>query len=513
MTPVASFALAFATAFAAIVYIAAPNLFLEVGTWGDMAADMLHANALSRGDWLTTGHYSRHGFNHPGPAFFYWNALFEALPVDRAHAWIWGSVTLNALLVAGAATGLAWLLVPGGSAAVAVAVALFAAAHLDRDLGVAWMPTRLEAPFLLLLVSLAWLAGREARALVPAALACGMLVHGYVTMAVIVPALLAVTLVLARGSRAPWPSRRALLVHGGAALGVGALFLLPLAVEASRLPGGNFGAILEALGRSGSAPEAGWSGVSAAMGASLGGKVAILVPVLLLIVLLLAAAPPRPPVAVRVAHLACLSLAAFAIVVVAHWGTPAPMEGHSVHYLRTLGIVAAAVATAALRDALHRRLANGAVAGARPGAVAGTAAPAMGALAMGAALAVATALPQNLPSRVFDPQVYRNYPVRPVVDRLADAVERAGPRRAAPGPVAIDKAEHMYWEVSAGLLVELDARGIAACTTWRDMAYLYTEAYVCPEGSAADFRIVPEATCDGACRARGEGMGLVVVAR
>jgi hypothetical protein len=510
MNPLASVALAFAaavaTAFAAIVYIAAPNLFLEVGTWGDMAADMLHANALSRGDWLTTGHYSRHGFNHPGPVFFYWNALFEALPVDRAHAWIWGSVTLNALLVAGAATGLAWLLVPGGSAAVAVAVALFAAAHLDRDLGVAWMPARLEAPFLLLLVSLAWLAGREARALVPAALACGMLVHGYVTMAVIVPALLAVTLVLARGSRAPSPSRRALLVHGAAALGVGALFLLPLAVEASRLPGGNFGAILEALGRSGSAPEAGWSGVSAAVGASLGGKVAILVPVFLLIVLLLAAAPPRPPVAARVAHLACLSLAAFAIVVVAHWGTPAPMEGHSVHYLRTLGIVAAAVATAALRDALQTRLASGAVAAAGPRAAAGAAT-----LATGAVLAAATALPQNAPSRVFDPQVYRNYPVRPVIDRLADAVERAGPRSAAPGPVAIDKAEHMYWEVSAGLLVELGARGIAACTTWRDMAYLYTEAYVCPEGASADFRIVPEATCDGACRATGEGMGLVAV--
>jgi hypothetical protein len=505
MSPVASFALAFATAFAAIVYIAAPNLFLEVGTWGDMAADMLHANALSRGEWLTTGHYSRHGFNHPGPVFFYWNALFEALPVDRAQAWIWGSVTLNALLVAGAATGLAWLLVPGGSAAVAVAVALFAAAHLDRDLGVAWMPGRLEAPFLLLLVSLAWLAGREARALVPAALACGMLVHGYVTMAVIVPALLAVTLVLARGSRAPWPSRRALLVHGGAALGVGALLLLPLAVEASRLPGGNFGAILEALGRSGSAPEAGWSGVSAAVGASLGGKVAILVPVFLLIVLLLAAAPPRPPVAVRVAHLACLSLAAFAIVVVAHWGTPAPMEGHSVHYLRTLGIVAAAVATAALRDALQTRLASGAVAAAGPRAAAAAT------LATGAVLAAATALPQNAPSRVFDPQVYRNYPVRPVIDRMADAVERSGPRSAASGPLAIDKAEHMYWEVSAGLLVELGARGIAACTTWRDMAYLYTEAYVCPQGSTADFRIVPEATCDGACRATGEGMGLVAV--
>jgi hypothetical protein len=330
-------------------------------------------------------------------------------------------------------------------------------------------------------------------------------VHGYVTMAVIVPALLAVTLVLARGSRAPWPSRRALLVHGGAALGVGALFLLPLAVEASRLPGGNFGAILEALGRSGSAPEAGWSGVSAAVGASLGGKVAILVPVFLLIVLLLAAAPPRPPVAVRVAHLACLSLAAFAIVVVAHWGTPAPMEGHSVHYLRTLGIVAAAVATAALRDALQTRLASGAVAAAGPRAAAAAT------LATGAVLAAATALPQNAPSRVFDPQVYRNYPVRPVIDRMADAVERSGPRSAASGPLAIDKAEHMYWEVSAGLLVELGARGIAACTTWRDMAYLYTEAYVCPQGSTADFRIVPEATCDGACRATGEGMGLVAV--
>ncbi len=504
MKAASEFAAAFAVSFGLIVYVSVPDLFSEVGVWGDLAADMLHADALARGEWLTTGHYSRFKFNHPGPVFFYWNVLFEPLPVGRLHAWMWGSLTLNALLVAGAATGLARLLVPGGSLALAAGIALLAVAFLGRDLSGVWMPRRIEAPFLLLVVSLAWLAEREARALVPAVLACGMLVHGYVTMAVLVPLVLAVALLLAVVSDAPWPPRRRLALHGLAALGIGAALLLPIAVEATKLPGGNFGDIMAALEVQAAAPTAGWDGLRAAVDGSLGPDLPLLLAALFVAVARLAVAPPGRLLAGRLARLSVLSVASLAATAAAYWDTPAPMEAHSVLYLRSLLVVAGAMSAALIAGAaaLPRR----------GGAVRAPAAPARGAsvlagLVATVALAAGALLPQNLPGRVFAQDAYRQVPPTPWVARFAAEMERSG------APVAIDYTHHLQWATVAGVLATLTGRGTFACTTWRDRAFLYTDARVCPEGMPPSFRLVRAADCAGTCLVSGGDLGVQAVAR
>ncbi|RDC73314.1 hypothetical protein DLJ49_07010 [Rhodovulum sp. 12E13] len=504
MKAVSEFAVAFAVSFGLIVYVSAPDLFSEVGVWGDLAADMLHADALARAEWLTTGHYSRFRFNHPGPVFFYWNVLFEPLPVERLHAWMWGSVTLNALLVAGAATGLARLLLPGGSFALGAGIALLAVAVLGRDLSGVWMPRRIEAPFLLLVVSLAWLAEREARALAPAVLACGLLVHGYVTMAVLIPLVLAVALVLAVVSDAPWPPRRKLALHGLAALAIGAALLLPIAVEAAKLPGGNFADILAALDEQAAAPPAGWDGLRAAIDGSLGPDLPLLLAALFVAVALLAVAPPGRPLAGRLARLSVLCVASLAATAAAYWDTPAPLESHSVLYLRSLLVVAGAVSAAIIAEAAA--LPRGGAAP-RP-----TVAPARGVfvptgLMATVALAAGALLPQNLPGRVFAEDAYRQVPPTPWVERFAAEMARSG------APVAIDYTHHLQWATVAGVLATLTAGGTFACTTWRDRAFLYTDARVCPEGMPPSFRLVRETDCAGSCVVTGGDLGVQPVAR
>jgi hypothetical protein len=40
--------------------------------------------------------------------------------------------------------------------------------------------------------------------------------------------------------------------------------------------------------------------------------------------------------------------------------------------------------------------------------------------------------------------------------------------------IKLDYKDHMQWPVVAGLLLDLERKGIASCTTWRHMAFLYT---------------------------------------
>jgi hypothetical protein len=80
-------------------------------------------------------------------------------------------------------------------------------------------------------------------------------------------------------------------------------------------------------------------------------------------------------------------------------------------------------------------------------------------------------------------------------------------------PVAIDYTHHLQWATVAGVLATLTARGTFACTTWRDRAFLYTDARVCPEGMPPSFRLVREADCAGSCLVTGGDLGVRAVAR
>lgn len=490
-TFMAQLAFAIAISFLTIVYISAPTLFFPTGIQGDLAADMLLGEALNRGEWLTTGHYSRFQFNHPGPFFFYWNLPFEwALEpfVGRLKAWLWGSVVLNAVLVGASAVALTRYFVKEGAVWLSGAAGLLMAALMQGDLGVVWLPTRVEAPFLAFLVALLWVSVRDLRALGYAIATLGMLVHGYVMMVLLAVPLLFVALVLAWRAPAPWPAPRRVRRSLLAAIATGCLFLLPILIELAKLPGGNFAAILAALDVTSQGPTAGLGEILRAVGGILAPQAIALGLCLLIIGIAYPTARICKTNAARLRLVAVLFVSAGATTILAYWGTPSPVPLHTMLHMRPLASLAAALAVIMCFLALDRR---------------GMSYPNAGAFGLALGLSAVLILPEFLPGRVWAGTAPRNYPPQPWID------EAAAHMAASDKAIALEFADTAQWPDVAGILVWLTDRDIAACTTRRDMAFLFTTASVCPEDSAPEFTIVREADCNGRCSFAKGGLGVI----
>jgi hypothetical protein len=188
---------------------------------------------------LTTGHYSRVGFHHPGPAFFYIQAAGEWLLHDVTHlvpapynGQVIAIMALNAALLALALVILyRWM---GSLPAVLTAAGvmlIFVALHKQLVCST-WIPYACFAPFLLLLFAVASVAAGRLHHLWAMVFAGGLLVHGHAEFLVLVPLLALVALI---------PQRRRLVAHRRDVLvgtGVLALFLLPIVLnEILRWPG------------------------------------------------------------------------------------------------------------------------------------------------------------------------------------------------------------------------------------------------------------------------------------
>ncbi|WP_191057754.1 hypothetical protein [Geminicoccus harenae] len=141
----------------------------------------------ARHDWLLVGHYSRFGFNHPGPFFLYLRHLAEVLSGHRLpspySAHLLAVIATSSFFVGIAASAVAALLDTRRGAAVAVA-ATTVLVLLVQDNGVGilahpWIPFQLVAPFLAFILLLAGTAQGRLWMLPAASLCGGALVHGY----------------------------------------------------------------------------------------------------------------------------------------------------------------------------------------------------------------------------------------------------------------------------------------------------------------------------------------------
>lgn len=216
-----------------LIKLAAPLLLQSFQPDGDMAADMLLVNQMHDTGYLLTGHYSRFGFNHPGPVFLYANAAFERLgqliELPRGNAWVLSSITVNFAFLLLSAWCLARLFGRRLSLTVIAAV-LPMAALVGENLASSWMPYRLILPFAAFYLASLLAMSKGLRYLPLAMLLACVLIHGYVTLpAFTLPVLLLISVLQLRraGWRDPTHWRWILL-----SLGIGLLFFLPLLIDA-----------------------------------------------------------------------------------------------------------------------------------------------------------------------------------------------------------------------------------------------------------------------------------------
>lgn len=195
---------------------------------------------------LLVGHYSRLGFNHPGPGYLYLQAAGEVLLLDvaeavpaRYNAQLLTVFALNAAVLG----GVAWLLLIGTrnlpAALTVVALAAFvlvsetgAPGQPDRLLVSSWMPAVVAPTFLLFMVSGASLLAGRHRSCWLFVLAGGLLLHGHVSLlAVAGPVALLVVawcVLQHRRGQVPFPAGRRDLL---AAAFVAGLFAMPVAIQ------------------------------------------------------------------------------------------------------------------------------------------------------------------------------------------------------------------------------------------------------------------------------------------
>lgn len=205
---------------------------------GDTGANSIIIDQAKHFD-LLVGNYSRQGFSHPGPAYFYLEAFGEWFFHDLLgivptpwNGQVLALYLLNAALFATVVlivqrwTG-SWFI--AGTALLAMIVVLTQQPQIINN---AWMPFVYVPSFLLLLFASASVAAGRDRDLWAIALSGGLLVHGHAVFLLFVPALAGIAVLLSimrnrrRVDRVPF-DRRSWTI----ALAILAVFLTPIVLN------------------------------------------------------------------------------------------------------------------------------------------------------------------------------------------------------------------------------------------------------------------------------------------
>jgi len=331
---------------------------------GDYAVLELYTRLAAQGQQLL-GPYSRFGFHHPGPAYFYASLPLYLLTGERITGLLLTAALVNAVSIAlmlwraGRDGGRPALL------AAALVIALFLSWRGPSWVFSAWNPNVAVMPFGVALVWFASVAAGRWRALPVAAVAASFAAQTHVGS---VPALLAIALasgaLLARGVRevaglppAPPVSRGPVVL---AALLAAALWAPPL-VEQFRPDGGNLGHILAFSMRPDEPHRLGavlGAAGTAMVGWMVGARDSAAASLLLVVVVALAAAHAgaRRRVQAFPAALSLVTLAAVAAAVLSAARVTGPLLPYLLRWMAMLAVGTAAAVASALAPVRRPRL-------------------------------------------------------------------------------------------------------------------------------------------------------------
>ena len=476
--------------FATLTWLDFPLLISQHLPSGDLAADMLVGNDLVSQGYLLHGHYSRWGFNHPGPFWFYWNHLFEILldggSLSRHQIWQTGSLVANALLISVGSATLSRYLLGQFSLGLALFIAFVILAFGGYEMSGLWMPWRIVTPYFCFLVMVLWSAEGRPWALPIAAFFSGILIHGYITMPIFTLPFLAAGVWWGHKKTSflgEPQSQRALLLSGLVLI----VFAAPILVDLVVSQPSNLSRIFNAQGVMLLAPKPQLLELLRFLGGVLrwdeaptawrGGGL-----ILLLVVGLEGRRALEQP---RVRRLLILCISVTFLVIVYYARTPSPLFPFIAQFYLVVPMLMLSALFARLIQQGRESENEGARGRSRPG---------FRWLALGLFIGIVV-------SGLRQPAAPES---GAIVQAFADAMTTHAPDKK----VIFHQNHHDDWPLVAGILVELERRGFKACVTRPDFQVLYTPSHVCSFEAFPRFELIDEGACDSNCLARAQGHAL-----
>jgi hypothetical protein len=448
--------------FCLLTVISVEHLITPVTPGWDIAADMLLQNRIRNEGLLLTGHYSRWEFNHPGPFWFYYNHVIEWLlspfELSRVQVWHCGALLLSSLLVAYAATGLSVLLQPLNRLTFALACAALLVAFIGPELIGIWMPERLIAPYAAFMVSVALLSRGNINTLPITVLLVCILVHGYVTMPILTLPFLAWAGWMGWRHQRNWHCIKlytgSLIVSSLIIL----LFVAPLVIDFVLQDISNIERILGAQASFKHHEKPDTEDVFTFIGQLLWRNRSWQWAGVAVLLVFLWRAPRQVWRMQSVRYWLKLLLVASLFIFFYYSRTPAPLFAFIAKFY--LAVPPLVLAVLLLYKKQKTWLTTSVI------------------LFMLAPYFKLASIEQGTSLRTAAQAMAMN---------------------AANTPILLDYDDHYQWPLVAGLLLELNRRGVSACTTWEHMAFLYTKSQVCQPDQRATHRLIKPDACTDNC--------------
>lgn len=450
----------------------------------DYAADMLWANAIRDHGFLLVGHYSRFDFNHPGPFWLYWSTAWEyllgATSLSRFQIWVIGSLAINSLVLVFSGWALSQYLYGAYKARVSIILFMITLLLAGGQVFGLWMPLRLITTYIALMVILLHLWQGNVHYLPALGIFGGMLLHGYVTT----PAAIFPVVSLCVGVSL-WKARRSVLVDHSFYKSIGffvaicLLFIGPIVWDHFFSDISNLQRIFRAQSSIALMSKPTWLDMWGFYKQLVANQptswfVYIVAAVALLVIFLSDIK--------NIKH--CIGTAALLFFISSCWlviyyaTTPAPIYVFTAQYFVGGSAVLVSCILCRCVDVIWS------VVGLHEGI---KTLFALGLMVI-ALLGLERYVSQNEIPALPDQRSSQAVPL--FAQQLS---------QAPPAPVAIAHRDPGHWGLVAGLLLELQHRGIASCVARPDMAFLYTKKNICLESAAPDVYVVNRSDCANAC--------------
>ena len=479
--------------FSTLFWLAIPVLQIGFLPTHDYAADMLYTNSISLNHPLLVGHYSRFGFNHPGPFWFYLNKLieifFEWLPISRYNLWMVGSICINTLFIIFSGYALSNFLFNKTKTWVIFLLLSCLVLIVGGDFLSTWMPYRQVAVYIAFLVCLLDIAKGSNKCFTWCVLSLCILIHGYITM--IVFTLAPFFLVMGLRYRNYKINLGATKTQFWIAGIIVVLFAAPIAIDAFNSEGGNLSKILNAQHATASQSKPSWTDVSTFFQQLIFDQpfakilyIATIFPLIFTCFFL--RNEQKKKVLGTLFFLILLSI----LMIVYYKTTPAPLYPHIARFYVGVPVIMTAVIWGVSIEFLLSIISNKRF-------------QILVSVLLGSTILTGSLLISNR----------HTYPVFSEV-RWGGAIQKFAEiivnKDLGKRPIAINYSEYNQMSFVAGLMVELTNRNISVCTTWPDMGIYYTSQMLCNGVNVKpDYLVVTDDACKSNCEVELTGFGLI----